>query len=191
MTKILADYRNLKSIAGIKNEKGNDMITSMVDETGTESHNRQEIANVFSDFYGRLYSDTHQHTGSNNCDDSSPQAAAVPPFTMTELRQGLKQLKNGKSPDTKGIVAEMLKHGSTALHDALLLLYNDICSFTRPAPDTWKHTVIKVLHKSGDARLPQNYRPISIIPLLYKLFSRLIYASLDASQTGPAIRPYR
>jgi len=38
--------------------------------------------------------------------------------------------------------------------------------------------VITVIYKSGDAMLPQNYRPICIIPLLYKLFSRLLYNRL-------------
>ena len=32
--------------------------------------------------------------------------------------------------------------------------------------------------KSGDSMLPQNYRPICIIPLLYKLFSKLLYKRL-------------
>jgi len=36
-----------------------------------------------------------------------------------------------------------------------------------------------VLHKSGDVGLPQNYRPITVIPLLYKLFAKLIYSRLQ------------
>ena len=68
----------------------------------------------------------------------------------------------------------MLKHGGEPLHDILLMLYNDIINGHAPIPAAWKKTVVKVLHKSGDMRLPQNYRPISIIPLLYKLFSRLL-----------------
>ena len=43
---------------------------------------------------------------------------------------------------------------------------------------SWRHSVITVLLKSGDAMLPQNYRPICIIPLLYKLFSKLLYNRL-------------
>ena len=46
--------------------------------------------------------------------------------------------------------------------------------------------MINVLYKSGDPTLPQNYRPICIIPLLYKLFSKLLYSRLypilDAAQ---------
>ena len=39
--------------------------------------------------------------------------------------------------------------------------------------------MIKVLYKSGNPQLPQNYRPIATIPMLYKFFSRLIYNRLE------------
>jgi len=97
---------------------------------------------------------------------------------MEELKTGLRQLKSGKSTDSGGIAAEMLKHGGADLHKVLLLMFNDITSRAAPLPDSWKHTVVKVLYKSGDAKLPQNYRPISIIPMLYKLFARLLYNRL-------------
>ena len=36
-----------------------------------------------------------------------------------------------------------------------------------------------MLHKSGDVRLPENYRHITVIPVLYKLFAKLLYARLQ------------
>ena len=54
-------------------------------------------------------------------------------------------------------------------------------------PQQWKQATVTVIHKSGDPKLPSNYRPISIIPLLYKLFSKILYNRLepilDAHQT--------
>ena len=38
---------------------------------------------------------------------------------------------------------------------------------------------MKVLFKKGDADLPKNYRPISIIPVLAKLFSTLLYSRIQ------------
>jgi hypothetical protein len=35
-----------------------------------------------------------------------------------------------------------------------------------------------VLLKKGDPQLPENYRPIAIVPILYKLFSRIIGARI-------------
>ena len=41
-------------------------------------------------------------------------------------------------------------------------------------PMYWKETSMKVMFKSGDPQLPENYRPICIIPILYKLFSKVL-----------------
>ena len=46
---------------------------------------------------------------------------------------------------------------------------------------------MKVLFKKGDAKLLDNYRPVSILPILYKVFSRVlnerIKGHLDARQS--------
>ena len=58
-------------------------------------------------------------------------------------------------------------------------VYNEIIKPESTPPQQWKKTQIRVIYKSGDARQPQNYRPISTIPLLYKLFARLLYNRLE------------
>ena len=88
------------------------------------------------------------------------------------------QLRVEKAKDTTGIMAEMVKSGGTQLHKHLLRLYNDITKPHAEPPMQWKQTTITIIHKSGDMALPQNYRPIAVIPLLYKLFARLLYNRL-------------
>eukprot|EP00959_Pyramimonas_sp_CCMP1952_P100666 2105790-Pyramimonas_sp.AAC.1 len=82
----------------------------------------------------------------------------------------------------------MLKAGGQALRSSLLALFNAILQPGATIPAAWSHTDIKVLFKSGDPRLPENCRPIATIPLLYKLFSRLLYNRLhdvlDANQSA-------
>ena len=55
-------------------------------------------------------------------------------------------------------------------------------------PEGWRRTRIKVLLKKGDARILDNYRPISILPILYKLFTRVLTQRvkkvLDAGQSA-------
>eukprot|EP00973_Karenia_brevis_P042239 5847428-Karenia_brevis.AAC.1 len=41
-------------------------------------------------------------------------------------------------------------------------------------PEYWKATRLKVLFKKGDPQLAANYRPIAIVPILYKVFSKII-----------------
>jgi len=65
--------------------------------------------------------------------------------------------------------------------EVMVSLYNEI--IMKPdatLPSAWRRSVITVIHKSGDRHLPQQYRPISIIPLLYKVFARLLYNRLSS-----------
>ena len=100
------------------------------------------------------------------------------PILQPDIAQGLKTLKSKKCADTAGIRAEMLKTGGEHLLEKLLELYNVILSGSMQPPASWRHSVISVIYKSGNATEPQNYRPICIIPVLYKLFSKLMYKRL-------------
>ena len=97
---------------------------------------------------------------------------------MEELIKEIKKLKSGKCKDGSGLIAEMIKAGGDLLASILLDMYNEVIKPDATIPDAWKRSIISVVFKSGDAELPQNYRPITIIPLLYKLFSRLLYSRL-------------
>ena len=41
-------------------------------------------------------------------------------------------------------------------------------------PETWHLAKVACLFKKGDASCPENYRPISLLPIGYKLFSSMI-----------------
>ena len=47
-------------------------------------------------------------------------------------------------------------------------------------PESWQASSIRVLFKKGDDTLPENYRPICIIPILYKVFSRVLCERIKA-----------
>ena len=96
------------------------------------------------------------------------------PFVMEELAAALAKMKAGKAKDSCGIVAEMLKHGGETLHLAILELFNDILVNKACPPEGWKKSRLKIIFKKGDPKLPKNYRPIAILPILYKLFSRML-----------------
>ena len=102
----------------------------------------------------------------------------VQPFTENELVRAIKTLKSGKCQDSAGIKAEMLKNTGDSTRRVLLELFNSVLQGTSETPKSWRLSVVKVLYKSGDPADPKNYRPICIIPLLYKLFSKLLYSRL-------------
>ena len=189
---ILDDYRCLRRISHTKSVRDKTIITNMTTSTGQKVTDRQDIADVFANFYEALYA--HRKPASTTSFHNTPTQQptpppnqSIPPFTQAELAKALRQLRNGRSADASGIKAEMLKEGNDTLHQHLLRLFNDIIRPDATTPEQWKHTTITIIHKSGDPTLPNNYRPIAVIPLMYKLFARLLYNRLapllDKQQT--------
>ena len=178
INEIIEKHQGLRRIADIKRPHGQTLIPAMTTTAGTTTTDRQSIADVFSTFYEELYRrrEPHDDTTTYSNDDNND---TIPEFSMTELDKALSQLRCGRCRDTTGVLAEMLKEGGPTLRSHLLRLYNDVIPPHTTQPRQWKETTISVIHKSGDPQLPSNYRPISIIPILYKLFARLLYNRLE------------
>ena len=172
----LEEFKNIKHIPRFKTREKSRYIAQMVDEHGKTKTHRMSIANIFASFYEELYS--KQGSGVANDNAEHINRDEIPVFTENELMKALKSLKNGKCKDTAGIKAEMLKNTGCRTRKVLLDLFNSILQGTSETPKSWRKSVITVLYKSGDPTEAKNYRPICIIPLLYKLFSKLLYSRL-------------
>ena len=175
---IIENRSGLKRIRGIQQRGKRHLISHMRNAAGERVYHRTSIANVFADFYEQLYTTT-RHTGIVETtllgESDSPN---IPPFQMEELITETKKLKKGRCKDGSGLIAEMIKSGGSVLASTLLDLYNEVIKPDASIPETWKRSTISVIFKSGAVDLPLNYRPITIIPLLYKLFARLLYSRL-------------
>jgi len=102
---------------------------------------------------------------------------SIPPFRLSELRGALRSMKNRKCADTDGVVIELFKYGSLCMHQALLDMYNRMLVTGQLEP-TWQHTLFAMLPKQGDLTVPGSWRPIAILKITYKIFSKLIYQRL-------------
>ena len=176
---IIEQRQGLRHITDTKRHHANTLIASMTTSANETTTNRQSIADVFATFYEDLY--RHRPTTGSNIhfDHNNNNGDVIDPFSTQELDKAINQLRSGKCRDTTGLLAEMLKNRGHTLRSHLLQLFNDVLSPNATPPAEWKHTTISVIFKSGDAQLPNNYRPIAIIPLLYKLFARLLYNRLE------------
>eukprot|EP00973_Karenia_brevis_P073567 10222594-Karenia_brevis.AAC.1 len=59
---------------------------------------------------------------------------------MDELLLALRKIKQGKAKDPMGVVAEMIKYGGAALHEAILEVFNDLLLANALIPETWRKT---------------------------------------------------
>ena len=90
----------------------------------------------------------------------------------------LKQFKNNKAPGEDGITSELLRAGGTPVLKVLQKLFNSVLSEGK-TPETWSRGEVVLFFKKGDNSLLKNYRPITLLSHVYKLFSRVITNRLE------------
>ena len=170
VSKLLEEFKDLQRIEGIRNNGKSGCMSSALDRDGEEKTEAGEVAEVFAAFFEELYN------GDGCTFDCAGLASIdrVDVVTPEEVGKQLKKMKGGKAPDESGVVAELLCKGSYLLMKAIADIFTAALEPKAVIPDYWKVSSIRVLLKKGDERLPGNYRPICIIPILYKLFSRVI-----------------
>lgn len=123
--------------------------------------------------------------------------ASIPLFTPADFSLAVRHMANLRCEDEDGIVIEMIKHGSPKLHTVILDYFNRLLRGLDLDP-SWHETVFNMLPKSGDLSDASNWRPIAILPILYKIFSKLLYnriaplllSNQDGDQIGftPGVR---
>jgi hypothetical protein len=91
-----------------------------------------------------------------------------PLFEYCELEHVVKHQNPKKAPGEDGFTAEIVKNLYNAAPQLLLNIYNK-CLELFYFPNQWKSSVIKVIKKAGkdDYRLPNSYRPISLLSIVY------------------------
>ena len=100
-------------------------------------------------------------------------------LTMRELEDAIKKLKSGKCPGVDSILNEFIKYGGNSLKNTILKLFNSILN-TGCFPEIWATGEIIPLHKKGDKNDPLNYRGITLLSCLGKLFTNVINNRLNA-----------
>ena len=95
------------------------------------------------------------------------------PITLDEIIKAMKKLKCKKAAGVDGISAEFLKHGCNELLPALVLLFNTIIT-NGEYPSKWATGIIHPVHKKGDHSVPDNYRKITVMPCIGKLFESIL-----------------
>ncbi len=89
----------------------------------------------------------------------------------------LKSIKRSKSTGIDDLPPNMLKDAAPAISTPLTYLINQSLE-TGLFPTAWKAAKIIPIHKSGLYSNLDNYRPISILPVLSKVIEKLIHRQL-------------
>ena len=100
---------------------------------------------------------------------SSPPPSILP----TEVSAAIKRLKRNKAPGNDNTTADVLKDGGEPIVQMFTNMFN-MCLREGKLPNSWKDASVIIIHKKGDTADIKSYRPISLLPITYKVFSQVI-----------------
>lgn len=184
--KLISKY--LKETGGVKKaykkiDKTKHLMTQLTDNLGNTVTNRMELMKIATKFYEDLY--TKHNNTSQSFTTVTYNTDSVPPFMESEIEISIRNLKTGKSPGPDKVTNEMIKAGKDQLIKPLTKLFNLIL-YRKEIPKSWTLSEIVLLYKKGDPKMISNYRPISLISCIYKVFAstllRRITKPIDENQ---------
>ena len=94
-------------------------------------------------------------------------------ITVEEIQRSINQLKNGRSGGPDKFLNEFFIHGAVALLPYLYSLFNKIFQLGY-FPESWSEGYIVPLHKKGKLDDVNNFRGITLLSIMGKLFSRIL-----------------
>lgn len=94
-------------------------------------------------------------------------------ITLTELREAVFHQKNNKSPGIDSLNAELFKISFDIISPFLLKLYNRLF-LNGEYPQSWGEGIIIPIFKGGEVNEAQNYRGITLINILAKIYSQIL-----------------
>ena len=118
---------------------------------------------------------------------------SLKPPTVDKVYNLLRTIDEKKSVGLDKIPNKLLKIAANVVAPSLTAIFTaSIC--TGIFPQEWKASRVSPVYKNGSRNNPSNYRPISVIPTVAKIFEKIVYDQLyeyldsynllNASQSG-------
>ena len=149
--------------------KGADSINGVSDNS--------EIAQVFSDAFNDVYFDSYKDGDIYvKCIERLQRLISVDDcvcdtFNVDDIEESMINLKNGKAPGYDGLTKEHIYYAHPIIICHLKILFNLIYAHGFVPDDFGKGVTVPVpKDKLGDLTVASNYRPITISPVISKLF---------------------
>lgn len=169
------------------------ILTKLKNKEGNLSKTSQELKETVENFYQTLYEE--KQTDVNVTEQVlefienkvKENVLLEEDFTLLELDKCLKHFKKGKSPGQDGLPLEFyLTFKDLIAHD-LLTVFNEFERLDL-LPDSFRVGIVTLLHKKDDKTDLKNWRPVTLLNVDCKLFSKLLASRLSLV-LGEVIHP--
>ena len=94
-------------------------------------------------------------------------------FVYEEIVKAINDLPRGKSPGPDGLIAEFFKQSIDIFAPILTTLCNTILE-SQNYTDQWATALLLPVSKKGAPSDPANYRGISLLPIMSKIFTKCV-----------------
>ena len=134
----------------------------------------------YNDGHAQMVNETLDSLPSTYFTDDIPSRT----FSIEDVQRKCVKLKLGKAAGYDGIYGEHLRYGGHVLYKALQILFNTI-TVRRVVPSHFKRAVIIPIPKgkNRDATNKDNYRGISLLPVISKVYEQLLLDWFDSDVT--------
>lgn len=184
-------WRRANTLLGKKGNGNRTRVAAAQDEAGRLHTNDAGIARSFQQHYANLASvrpsdlplNPHRQAVEAKVQQAAASAVSTGfdnPFTADEVAAAIASLKNGKAVHDDGIPNELIKYGGDAMLRLVRTLFNVMLE-CETVPGWWRWGTIINLHKAGNPVDPGNYRGITLLSCIGKLFCRCISNRLATS----------
>ena len=149
---------------------------------GVTHKNENEIANLFNDFFVSVGARIAEGIDSEAEDHKAYLSGDIvnsfflSPVTSADVSRIILSLKN-KSGNISTLPVKILKASHDIVSPVLTVIINRSIS-TGYFPKSMKVARVVPLPKPGNSRDMNNYRPISVLPLLSKVFEKVLFLQL-------------
>jgi hypothetical protein len=144
--------------------------------------NPKQIPGMFATHFSSVFEidtspniDNHNFNWTTNSDRLNTIGSVQ--FGVDEVKQTLKNLNTTKGAGPDGIHPLLLVNCVNSLALPLLILFNKSLE-TGTFPELWKQANVTLILKNGKRDCVDNYRPISILSTISKVFESLVHSYL-------------
>lgn len=174
-------WKFLKTVNGFRNNKNSDnQISELFDPVTNTNVSGPAVADILNRHFSTIgetlaskFTDTAVPPVPHLCGGSPPASFSLQPVAVEQVFDLLNKLDTKKATGLDAIPAWLLKLCSSTLANPLTHIFNKSLT-TGLVPTLYKKAKVIPLFKKGDPHLASNYRPISILPVVSKIFEKLV-----------------
>ena len=149
-------------------------------EDGTLTQNPEQVTQRWQQHFMKILNVTSDHR-----DEAVREMISFPPLleldsppSEEELMDAMSKMKKRKAGGKSCILSELITYGGPELWDRILKLMEQVWKDGQVVRD-WKDAVIIPIPKKGDLKCCDNWRGISLLDVVGKLFARILKERLE------------